>query len=58
MHGELVFVEHALQAFRLDGDQLAPSQFGQMVEIEQVILSEQHQHGAEKRVKGQCPLRG
>ncbi|MNN31392.1 hypothetical protein D3C81_1450790 [compost metagenome] len=41
-----MFAEHALQAFRGDGNEMAAGEFAQATEVEQLVLREQHQQDA------------
>ena len=45
--GQIVLAEHALQAFRFDRRELAPSQFGQARKIEHVATRIEHQQGTD-----------
>lgn len=42
-----MLVEHLLQARHRHGGKLAPGQFGQAVEVQQLTLREQHQQGTD-----------
>jgi hypothetical protein len=42
-----VLVEHLLQARHRHGGELAPGQFGEAVEVQQLALREQHHQGAD-----------
>ncbi len=51
---QLVLGEHARQSLRLDRRQLAAGELGQAREIEQMVLREQHQHGADAVIQQHC----
>ncbi|CAI8966337.1 hypothetical protein EMIT051CA3_50469 [Pseudomonas chlororaphis] len=44
---QVVFAEHALQAFRGDSGQAAAGQFGEAIEVQQLALREQHHQRAD-----------
>ena len=48
---QLMLAEHAFQAFRLDRLQLPAGELGQALEVQQLVLAEQHQQGPHRIIQ-------
>ncbi|MNP65123.1 hypothetical protein D3C76_1606880 [compost metagenome] len=44
---QAVLFQHVAQAFQRHGGELAPGQFGQAIEVEELVLREQHHQRAD-----------